>query len=272
MAPQLEPILRFAGFATVFAGLAFAERMLPRRTQVIGRHRRWPSNLGLVAVDTAFIRIVFPTAAVGLAVIAADRGWGLFNQIALPGWIAGIAAFLLLDLVIYGQHRLFHAVPLLWRLHRVHHADLEIDVTTGIRFHPGEIVLSMLLKLAAVLVIGAPAVAVLVFEVALNASSMFNHANLKLPDSLDATLRRLIVTPDMHRVHHSIVRRETDSNFGFNLSAWDRWLGTYRAQPKAGHEGMTIGLAQFRDPAELRLDRLLLQPLRTEPDARETRS
>lgn len=272
MTPQLEPFLRLAAFATVFAGLAITESLLPRRTQIIGRQRRWPSNLGLAVVDTVLVRIVFPTAVVGLAVIAADRGWGLLNQVALPGWIAGIAAFVLLDLVIYGQHRLFHAVPLLWTLHRVHHADLELDVTSGIRFHPGEILLSMLIKFAAVLAIGAPALAVLVFEVVLNASSMFNHANLKLPAGIDAALRRLIVTPDMHRVHHSIIRRETDSNFGFNLSAWDRWLGTYRAQPDAGHEGMTLGLAEFRDPAELRLDRLLTQPLRSGRAASETRS
>ncbi|MBA3670042.1 MAG: sterol desaturase family protein [Sphingomonas sp.] len=272
MALHLEPLLRLAAFAMVFAGLAILEPMLPRRIQVIGRQQRWPSNFGLVAVDTALVRIVFPTATIGLAVVAAGHGWGLLNQVAMPGWVGGIVAFVLLDLVIYGQHRLFHAVPLLWRLHRVHHADLELDVTTGIRFHPGEILLSMLIKFAAVLVIGAPALAVLIFEVVLNASSMFNHANIKLPVRFDAMLRRLVVTPDMHRVHHSIVRRETDSNFGFNLSTWDRWLGTYRAQPEAGHERMTIGLAQFRGPAELRLDRLLLQPLRTERDARETRT
>ena len=268
----LEFITRLSLFAIVFTLLASAEVVVPRRTQTLERGRRWPSNLGMGAVDTLLVRIIFPTAAVGFAVIAADRGWGLLNQVALPGWVEGLIAFLLLDLVIYGQHRAFHAVPLLWRLHRVHHADLEFDVTTGIRFHPAEILLSMLIKFAAVLVIGAPALTVLIFEVVLNASSMFNHANLKLPAFVDATLRRLIVTPDMHRVHHSIVRRETNSNFGFNLSAWDRWLGTYRAQPEAGHEGMTIGLAQFRDPAELRLDRLLIQPLRNQRDAPETRS
>ena len=185
-------------------------------------------------------------------------------MVAAPDWLAILVAIVLLDLIIFAQHRLFHAVPLLWRLHRMHHADLEIDVTTGFRFHPGEIVLSMVIKLGAVAVLGAPALGVMIFEILLNATSLFNHSNIRLPAAVDGRLRRILVTPDMHRVHHSIVARETNSNFGFNLPWWDRLFGTYRAQPAAGHEAMTIGLTLFRDPSELRLDRILMQPLRRE--------
>jgi sterol desaturase/sphingolipid hydroxylase (fatty acid hydroxylase superfamily) len=201
---------------------------------------------------------------VGLALLGEARGWGLLNTLALPDWLSLALAVLLLDLVIYLQHVMFHAVPALWRLHRMHHADLDLDVTTGARFHPIEILLSMGLKLAAVAALGAPALAVLVFEVLLNATAMFNHANLKIPVALDRVLRWVIVTPDMHRVHHSVVPRETNSNFGFNLPWWDRLLGTYRAQPAAGHEAMTIGLEAFRAPRDLRLDRMLVQPFRGE--------
>jgi len=208
------------------------------------------------------VRVLFPTSAVALALLAETKGWGLLNAWPLPGWTAVIIAVLVLDLVIYLQHVLFHAVPALWRLHRMHHADLEFDVTTGARFHPIEIFLSMLIKLAVIGALGAPAVAVLVFEVLLNATAMFNHSNVRLPDRLDRILRWIIVTPDMHRVHHSVVVRETNSNFGFNLPWWDRLFGTYRPQPAAGHEGMTIGVEQFRDPAEQRLDRMLAQPFR----------
>jgi sterol desaturase/sphingolipid hydroxylase (fatty acid hydroxylase superfamily) len=186
--------------------------------------------------------------------------------VALPWGLATLLSVLLLDLAIYAQHVLFHAVPVLWRLHRMHHADLDIDVTTGVRFHPAEIVLSMLIKLAVVGLIGAPGAAVLIFEVLLNATSMFNHSNVAMPPAVDRIVRLLVVTPDMHRVHHSIERRETNSNFGFNFPWWDRLFGTYRPQPEQGHEGMTIGIEIFRDPAELRLDRMLLQPLRQEAD------
>ncbi|MEQ8393931.1 sterol desaturase family protein [Thalassobaculum sp.] len=259
-----EPAIRLGIFAGVFAAMALWELAAPRRHQKIGRLGRWPGNLGVVAVDTILVRLLFPTAAVGMALLAEARGWGLLVLIPVPGWLAVIASVVLLDLAIYLQHRLFHAVPWLWRLHRMHHADLELDVTSGIRFHPVEIVLSMLIKLGVVVALGAPAVAVLIFEVLLNASSMFNHSNVRLPQSLDRALRWVLVTPDMHRVHHSIVRRETDSNFGFNLPWWDRLFATYRAQPEAGHLGMTIGIPQFRDPGELRLDRMLLQPLRSD--------
>jgi len=194
--------------------------------------------------------------------LAEAKGWGLFNLAALPAWMESGLALLVLDLVIYLQHRLFHSIPVLWRLHRMHHADLHLDVTTGARFHPGEILLSLAIKFAVIVPLGASPLAVLLFEIALNASSMFNHSNVRISQAVERLLRLLVVTPDMHRVHHSILQRETDSNFGFNLPWWDRMFGTYRAQPEAGHAAMTIGLEQFRDPAELRLDRMLVQPLR----------
>ena len=257
-----EPLIRLGAFAGILAVMAMWEWLLPRRHQKIGRARRWPSNLGIVAVNTVVLRLVFPAAAVGMALLAEARGWGLFQALEAPTWLAIAASVILLDLAIYFQHVLFHAVPALWRLHRMHHADLEFDVTTGLRFHPIEILLSMGIKLGVVAVLGAPAVAVLVFEVLLNATSMFNHGNVWLAARLDRAFRWIVVTPEMHRVHHSIVPRETNSNFGFNLPWWDRLFGTYRAQPAAGHEGMTIGIAQFREPSELRLDRMLIQPFR----------
>ncbi|HEX7063241.1 MAG TPA: sterol desaturase family protein, partial [Woeseiaceae bacterium] len=248
-----EPVLRLGAFLGVLSVMALWEAVAPRRPQRYRRRQRWPHNLLLVALDTLAVRLIFPLAAVGAALIATEHGWGLLNALTLPPWLALPVAVLALDFVIYLQHRLFHAVPWLWRLHRVHHADLEFDVTTGVRFHPLEILLSMGIKLAAVVALGAPALAVLIFEVLLNATSLFNHGNVRLPERLDRVLRLFLVTPDMHRVHHSIVRRETDSNFGFNLPWWDRLLGTYRAQPAAGHLGMTIGIEQFREARELRL-------------------
>jgi sterol desaturase/sphingolipid hydroxylase (fatty acid hydroxylase superfamily) len=257
-----EQYIRLAAFGGVFALMAISELIGPRRTQTIGRGWRWPNNLGVVAVDTLLVRILFPTTAIGLALLAAAHGLGLFNVLPLPAWIGVVASVVLLDLTIYFQHVLFHAVPALWRLHRMHHADLEIDVSTGLRFHPIEILLSMVIKLAVVIALGAPAVAVFVFEVLLNASSLFNHSNVRISEGFDGVLRWFVVTPDMHRVHHSILLRETNSNFGFNLPWWDRLFGTYRAQPAAGHEAMTIGIEQFRDPRELSLHRMLLQPFR----------
>jgi len=255
-----ESFIRLGVFASVFAAMAACEILAPRRAQSIGRGRRWPSNLGVVVIDTLLVRLLFPATAVGVALLAEARGWGLFATLELPLWASIVLGVILLDLAIYLQHVLFHAVPALWRLHRMHHADLEFDVTTGTRFHPVEILLSMGIKLGVVAALGVPAVAVLIFEVLLNATSMFNHANVRIPKTVDRVLRWLVVTPDMHRVHHSIVRRETNSNFGFNLPWWDRLFGTYRDQPAAGHEGMTIGIEQFRDPRELRLDRMLIQP------------
>ena len=257
-----EPMLRLVVFLGMLVAMAGWELAAPRRRQDIPRVIRWTNNLALVVVDTVILRLTFPILAVGLALMAEERGWGLFNALDVPLWLAVLLSILLLDLAIYLQHVLFHAVPGLWRLHRMHHADLEFDVTTGLRFHPVEIVLSMLIKLAVVAALGAPAVAVLVFEVLLNATALFNHANIRLPAGADRVLRWVMVTPDMHRVHHSVIPAETNRNFGFNLPWWDRLLGTYRAQPKAGHEGMTIGIEQFRTPRDLWLDRMLVQPLR----------
>lgn len=257
-----EPLIRLIAFAGVFALMAAWEIFAPRRHQQIGRSRRWPSNIGVVALDTLLVRLLFPITAIGVALLAEARGWGLFAALNLPQWVAIVLGIVLLDLAIYLQHVLFHAVPALWRLHRMHHADLELDVTTGSRFHPIEILLSMGIKLGVVAALGVPAVAVLIFEVLLNATSMFNHANVSIPASVDRILRWFVVTPDMHRVHHSILTRETNSNFGFNLPWWDYLFGTYRAQPKDGHEGMTIGIRQFRTERDLRLDQMLIQPLR----------
>jgi sterol desaturase/sphingolipid hydroxylase (fatty acid hydroxylase superfamily) len=257
-----EPAIRLGAFAGVLGAMVLWEMAAPRRVPSFRRWLRWPGNLGIAALNTGLIRLLSPITAIGMAALAAERGWGLLNLTGTPAWLAIPLAVLLLDLALYLQHRLFHAVPLLWRLHRMHHADLDFDVTTGVRFHTVEIVLSLLIKLAVVGLVGAPAVAVVIFEVALNATSMFNHANVRVPAWVEPWLRRLVVTPDMHRVHHSILPKETDSNFGFNLPWWDRLLGTYRPQPQAGHEGMTIGIADFRTPRDLRLDRMLVQPLR----------
>ena len=259
-----EPLVRLGVFAAVFVAMAVWELLTPRRPQAIGRNWRWPNNLGVLAVDALLVRVLLPITAVGLALVAEAHGFGLFNIIALPTWASIVLSVILLDLAIYLQHVLFHAVPALWRLHRMHHADLEFDVTTGLRFHPIEILLSTGIKLAVVATFGTPAAAVLMFEVLLNATSMFNHSNIRVASEIDRVLRWFVVTPDMHRVHHSILRRETNSNFGFNLPWWDRLLGTYRAQPAAGHDAMTIGIEQFRDARELGLDRMLLQPFRGE--------
>jgi len=255
-----ETTIRLIAFCGVFVAFAVLEFALPLRKQAIGRGWRWPNNLGVVVLDTVLVRILFPTTAVGLAFLAETRGFGFFNAFSVEPWLSVVASVVVLDLAIYLQHVLFHAVPGLWRLHRMHHSDLEFDVSTGLRFHPIEILLSMLIKLAVVAAIGAPPLAVLVFEVLLNATSIFNHANIRVPDKVDRVLRWFVVTPDMHRVHHSILVRETNSNFGFNLPWWDRLFGTYRAQPAAGHEAMTIGVEQFRDPGDLRMDRMMLQP------------
>jgi sterol desaturase/sphingolipid hydroxylase (fatty acid hydroxylase superfamily) len=264
-AVQSEPLIRLAAFFAVFVAVAFWEAFAPRRKRSFARSVRWPHNLGLLLVDVAVLRIFAPGVAIAVAVAGEARGWGLLNALSLPAWVAVPLAVGLLDLAIYFQHVSFHAVPALWRLHRVHHADLEFDVTTGTRFHPIEILISTAIKCAAIATLGASAIAVLAFEVLLNATAMFNHANARLPVSLDRLLRWLVVTPDMHRVHHSVAYNESSSNFGFNLPWWDRLFGTYRAQPAAGHEAMTIGVDAFRTPEESRLDRLLLQPFRDTP-------
>ena len=262
MDPTIEIVLRLTCTALVFAMLAAWELLAPRRKLAVGRLKRWPNNIGVLAVDALLVRLLIPTAAVGAALYAAGHGLGLFNWLQLRLSVGAILGFFILDFVIWAQHWAFHHVPVLWRLHRMHHADLDIDVTTGVRFHPIEILLSLAIKIAVIVAFGIPPVGVFAFEVALNATSMFNHSNARMPLWLDRVLRLVVVTPDMHRVHHSIVRRETDSNFGFNLPWWDWLFGTYRREPEDGHDGMTIGIPQFRDPKELRLDRMLTQPFR----------
>ena len=264
MTPGMEIAIRLGGATMVFAVMSMWEWHTPRRRLTVGRRPRWPGNLGILAIDIVAVRLLVPTAAVGVALIAAGRGWGLFNLLGLPAGAAIPAGVVALDLVIYTQHVVFHHVPLLWRLHRMHHADLDIDVSTGVRFHPLEILLSLAIKMAAVVALGVPALAVLIFEVLLNATSMFNHSNVALPPRLEPFARWIVVTPQMHQVHHSIERAETDSNFGFNLPWWDRLFGTYRAKPAAGEQGMTIGLPIFREVAELAIVRLLTQPFRND--------
>jgi sterol desaturase/sphingolipid hydroxylase (fatty acid hydroxylase superfamily) len=233
---------------------------VPRRVRAFDRNARWPANLGIAAFNTLLERLILPAGVVGFAIEVRKHGWGLLNNAAVPSVAAILVTFVIFDLAIYLQHVMFHAVPALWRVHRMHHADLDFDVTTGSRFHPVEILLSLGFKLVMVGVLGPPAIAVLIFEVALNATSMFNHSNFRIPENIDAWLRLLVVTPDMHRVHHSIAVHETNSNFGFNSPWWDRLLGTYFAQPEAGHDRMTIGIDLFRDSKQLRLGRMLLQP------------
>ncbi|MDX2222715.1 MAG: sterol desaturase family protein [Rhodospirillaceae bacterium] len=255
-----EPVLRLTVFISTLAAVWLWEWRLPWRALPARPLQRWIGNLGVVAVATVLARVSLPLMPVGAAAIAASRGWGLFNWIEAPAWIEAVAAFLLLDLIIYAQHRAFHAVPALWRLHRMHHSDLAVDATTGLRFHPIEIVLSLVVKIGAAFAFGIGPWTMLAFEVVLNATSIFNHANARMPAAWDAALRLLVVTPDMHRVHHSIDPAETDSNFGFNIPWWDRLFGTYRAEPTAGRAAVTLGLAQFRDASASRLDRLLIQP------------
>jgi len=257
-----EAALRLIAFGAVLAAVALWESRAPRRARAFARRVRWPNNLGVVALNTLVVRAIFPVTAVAFALEGERRGWGLLNNLHLSAALKIVAAVTLLDFAIYLQHVMFHAAPAFWRIHRMHHADLDFDVTTGVRFHPAEIVLSMAYKLGVIAALGASAASVFVFEALLNATSMFNHANLRLPARADSILRIFMVTPDMHRVHHSIAIDETNSNFGFNLPWWDWMLGTYKAQPAAGHERMTIGIEQFREAGELRLDRMLTQPLR----------
>jgi sterol desaturase/sphingolipid hydroxylase (fatty acid hydroxylase superfamily) len=260
-----EPAIRLSFFLGVFAAVALWEVAAPRRALTVSKLLRWSSNLGLVVLNTVILRLIFPLAAVGVAAFAAENGWGLLNHFQVPFWVAVPLAVVAMDFVIWLQHVMVHAVPALWRLHRVHHADLDYDVTTGARFHPIEIILSMLIKFATIVVLGPPVVAVVIFEVLLNATAMFNHGNIRLPAAVDRVLRWVVVTPDMHRVHHSIEDDETNSNFGFNLTWWDRLFGTYRDQPRAGHTGMTIGIRDYTDPREVdRLDGMLWLPFRGE--------
>lgn len=254
-----ESQVRLACFVGVLTLLFVLERLWPRRS---GSHDgRIAVNLALVILNTVLLRLCFPVMAVGVALWAGSEGLGLMHWLTLPLWVELTAVVVLLDMAIYWQHRLMHWVPWLWRLHRVHHSDLAFDVSTGVRFHPAEIFVSMLIKMLLVLVLGADVVAVILFEILLSASSLFEHANLRLPLWLDKGLRTVIVTPDMHRVHHSIHRDETDSNFGFNLSIWDRAFLSYRAQPRSEHETMAIGLPAYRGQEDQGLLRLLRQPI-----------
>ena len=256
-----EPVVRLGAFFGIFAVMAAWEILAPRRPLSQPKPQRWLNNISLVVLNTLLLRFIFPAAAVGVADHAIQQQWGLFNQLEVPFLVATVVSVIILDGAIYLQHVMVHAVPALWRLHRVHHADLDFDVTTGSRFHPLEIMLSMLIKFAVILLLGPPLLAVVIFEVLLNATSMFNHSNVRLPLAVDGILRLFIVTPDMHRVHHSHLQHETNSNFGFNLSVWDRLFGTYRDQPEDGHSGMTIGIDTFRDPAHcVKLPGLLLMP------------
>jgi len=257
---QHEAVVRMAFFVGIFALVGVAEILVPRRPLTTSKARRWFANIGIVFINTFLLRMLFPVTAVGMAVWVQQEGWGLFNYSKLPYWLEVALAVVMLDFVIYLQHVMFHAIPSLWRLHMMHHADMDFDVTTGTRFHPVEIFISMMIKVTAIAVLGAPALAVILFEILLNGAAMFNHGNFFLPLGTDRLLRLLVVTPDMHRVHHSVFPSETNSNFGFNLPWWDRLMGTYRAQPSRGHADMTIGLNQFRDPSRLSLGHLLLLP------------
>jgi len=255
-----EAFIRMGFFLSVFFVMALWEAIAPRRALTQSRNMRWLNNLAITFINAAAVRVIFPTAAVGVAVLSKERDWGLFNVLGVPEVEAGVMAVLLLDMTIYTQHVFFHKIPVFWRLHRMHHTDLDIDVTTGARFHPVEIGLSVVIKMVTVAALGAPAWSVVVFEVLLNATSMFNHSNVFLNERVDRVLRTFVVTPDMHRVHHSVIRLETDSNFGFNLPWWDRILGTYRPRPEKGHAAMTIGLANYRDKKWLTLQWMLVVP------------
>ena len=241
-----EVPIRLGFFFGILALMAAWEVLAPKRTLTVSKAIRWSNNLALVFLNTFILRLLFPAAAVGMAAFASEQGWGLLNYYSIPVMVAIVVSVIVMDFVIYLQHVLVHAVPVLWRLHRVHHADLDYDVTTGARFHTVEIILSMLIKFATIVVLGPPVVAVVIFEVVLNATAMFNHGNVSLPGGLDRVLRWFVVTPDMHRVHHSVEDDEANSNFGFNLPWWDRLFGTYRDQPRAGHAGMTIGIHTYR--------------------------
>lgn len=247
----LEPLIRSVCFFGILGIMSLWELISPSRPLLLSKPLRWASNLGLALLNTILLRVFWPGAAVGWAAIALGQKWGLFNWLELPRGLVILLSLLILDGVIYGQHVMFHALPPLWQLHKVHHADRDFDVTTGLRFHPLEIFLSMGVKLTAIALLGTPPIAVLIFEIVLNGTAIFNHSNISLPSSLDRLLRWLIVTPDMHRIHHSIIPEETNSNYGFNLPWWDYLWGTYRAYPTQGQQGMTLGLAEYQDTLQV---------------------
>lgn len=256
----MEVLVRLGIFLAVFATMALWEVARPRRLLSQPRWERWSTNLGLTLLNTVLIRITVGGVAYAAGVFAAERDVGLLHWVALPPWAAVAITILGLDLAIYFQHVMFHAVPTLWRLHRVHHADLGFDATTGLRFHPIEIFLSLAFKAAVIVLLGAVPWAVVAFEVLLNASSVFNHGNVEIAEQIDHWLRWVVVTPDMHRIHHSTRIAETNSNFGFSVSWWDRLFGTYRPSAALGQLGLEIGLSEYRAP--LRLGQLLVLPFR----------
>jgi len=253
-------LVRLGFFIAVLILMALWEISAPRRLLITSKMARWIANLGLVLIDSISVRLVFPTALMGVALLAQQRSWGLFNQLEMPYLVKVILGILILDFAIYLQHMMFHAVPLFWRLHMVHHSDMDFDVTTGVRFHPIEIILSMGIKMLVVILTGPPPLAVPIFEILLNGTSMFNHGNVRYSTAVDTILRLLVVTPEMHRVHHSNIRWETNCNFGFNFPWWDRLFGTYRPQPAKGHLEMTIGLDQYKEPQKLTLPWLIVLP------------
>jgi sterol desaturase/sphingolipid hydroxylase (fatty acid hydroxylase superfamily) len=258
---QYEVVIRTGCFLVIFAAIAIAEIIAPRRPLTLKKSLRWFGNLSIHLVNGILPRLLFPILPVGLAVLWARNGWGLLNVVPLPEAAAVVLTLVALDLLVYAQHVLFHRVRPFWRLHRMHHTDMDLDLTSALRFHPLEIIVSLLLKMAAVALLGPPAVAVFVFEVLLNGMAMFNHGNLRIPVLPDRLLRAIVVTPDMHRVHHSVLPQELNRNFGFNLSGWDRLFRTYQAQPAAGHEGMTIGLKGFQYPGYARFWKMIMSPL-----------
>lgn len=267
-----EPVVRLMSFASIFIILAAIELLAPRleRDEMRGalKSRRWMTNLAMVVLSSVALRIIFPAAAVGTAIWAESNGLGLLPMTGMPLWFAGLIAFVVLDFAVWLEHVVSHKWPWLWRIHRMHHADTGFDLTTALRFHPLEIVLSMLWKAAIIIALGAPPIAVLIFEIVLNGAAMFNHANIKLPKPVDALLRLIIVTPDMHRIHHSSDLRETDTNYGFNLAIWDRLFSTYTETPRLGETGLEIGLKEWRDDRPARLGWALALPFRYPPSAR----
>ncbi len=261
---ETESLIRVGAFVGLFAAFALWEMSTPRRKLTARKSVRWFSNLALVTMNTLLMPVLVPIAAMSMAKLAQEQGWGLLNNYSVPYFFAFACTILALDFVIYLQHVMFHSVPILWRLHRVHHSDVDLDVSSGTRFHIIEILISLGIKVAAIALIGPPVLAILAFEVLLNGTAMFNHANIRLPEGIDRLLRKVLVTPDMHRVHHSVIREEMDTNYGFNLPWWDYLCGTYRAQPEAGHEGMTIGVDEFREEEDQYLHNLLIQPFISE--------
>lgn len=255
-----EIVLRIGSFLAMLIIMGVAETIWPRRQLDVTKGKRWFSNLSVSVISSLLARLIIPIAPVGAAIICAEHNIGLLNTISLPSWIIILISILLLDMLIYWQHVAFHRIQLLWRIHRMHHADLDIDASTGIRFHPLEIITSVVIKLIGITILGPPAIAVITFEILLNGCALFNHANVRLPLGIDAILRLFIVTPDMHRVHHSTDMREANMNYGFNFPWWDRIFGTYKSQPDLGHDGMRIGMNIFREPKYVRLDKMLTIP------------